>query len=246
MVLQAAAACSCSASTSCRCPSLLARPAPSRCVAGAPVGADRVILFAIGAVSTAALWAVYRYTGVRPGDQRGRRERAGGSEPRPLARPDRDDQLGASVPGSPRCAGAFIAPITFLQPTQLVVAGRSRRSRSGSSRTSRSFPLVFAAALGLGVVESLMARYVTAPGLSQSVPFVIVILMLVVRGRGLPLRSHVLDRLPQVGLGRIRPVPVAVTFVLLVVRADPVPVHAAGRTRSPSPWVSPSCACRSC
>ena len=61
-----------------------------------------------------------------------------------------------------------------------------------------------------------MTRYVTTPGLSQSVPFVVVIVVLIVRGRGLPLRSHVLDRLPAVGSGRIRPVPVLVTFAVLM------------------------------
>ena len=46
-------------------------------------------------------------------------------------------------------------------------------------------------------------------------PFLVVILVLVVRGRGLPLRSHVLDRLPIVGSGKVRPLTVAVLFAVM-------------------------------
>ena len=40
------------------------------------ISADRVILLGIAAVSTLALWALYRFTTLRPGDLRRGRERA--------------------------------------------------------------------------------------------------------------------------------------------------------------------------
>src|SRR3954452_11484856 len=80
----------------------------------------------------------------------------------------------------------------------------------------QSFALAFTGALLIGVSESLMARYVTTPGWSQSVPFLAVIIVLVVRGTALPLRSHILDRLPEVGSGRVKLVPTVITVAVAV------------------------------
>ena len=41
-------------------------------------------------------------------------------------------------------------------------------------------------------------------------PFLVIIVVLVIRGRGLPLRGSITDRLPRVGTGRIRPAVVVV------------------------------------
>jgi branched-subunit amino acid ABC-type transport system permease component/ABC-type branched-subunit amino acid transport system ATPase component len=194
-------------------PSLLPTE-PVEIIPGAPVGLDRMILLLLGLASTVVLWAVYRYTTF------GRATSAVAENQRAAASlghsPDRIATINWAVgSGIAALAGAFIAPITFLQPTQLALLVIPALA-VGLVANFTSFPLVFAAALGLGVIESLMARYVTTPGLSQSVPFVIVIVMLIVRGRGLPLRSHVLDRLPAVGSGKVRPIPVVATFVVLV------------------------------
>ena len=48
-------------------------------------------------------------------------------------------------------------------------------------------------------------------------PFLVIILVLVVRGRGLPLRGSITDRLPRVGTGRVRPLVVLVLVALAVV-----------------------------
>jgi len=181
---------------------------------GALVGIDRMILLLLGAASTAILWAVHRYTAF------GRATSAVAENQRAAASlghsPDRIATINWAVgSGLAALAGAFIAPITFLQPTQLALLVIPALA-VGLVANFTSFPMVFAAALGLGVVESLMTRYVTVPGLAQSVPFVIVVVVLVLRGRALPLRSHVLDRLPAVGSGRIRLVPTLVTFAVLV------------------------------
>ena len=100
-------------------------------------------------------------------------------------------------------AGVLIAPIILLQPTSLVllVVPAMAAALIGDFR---SFPITFAAALALGVAQSEMQLYVSTPGWPTAAPFLVVIAVLIVRGRSLPLRSLVLDRLPSVGTGRIR------------------------------------------
>ena len=50
-----------------------------------------------------------------------------------------------------------------------------------------------------------MVRYVSSPGWGQSVPFLVVILAMTVHGQALPLRSHLTDKLPELGRGLFRP-----------------------------------------
>jgi sulfate-transporting ATPase len=133
--------------------------------------------------------------------------------------------LGASISA---LAGALIAPITYLQPTLLVMLVIPALA-VGLLANFASFPIVFLAAAGLGIAEALTARYVTAPGWSQSIAFLIVIAVMVMRGRGIPLRSHVLDRLASVGSGRVRPIPIIVLFVILCVLYITV---------LPTPWLN--------
>jgi sulfate-transporting ATPase len=49
------------------------------------------------------------------------------------------------------------------------------------------------------------------------VPFVGVLLLMIVRGRGIPDRGHIRDRLPLVGTGRVRLIPLLAGFGLLLV-----------------------------
>src|SRR5262249_35061412 len=85
-----------------------------------------------------------------------------------------------------------------------------------------SFPITLVAALLIGVIQSEMARYVSTPGWNEAVPFLIVIVILVVRGRPLPVRSHVLERLPDIGSARIR---LAVAGPLVVAAAIAILFH---------------------
>ena len=77
-----------------------------------------------------------------------------------------------------------------------------------------SFPLTFLGGLLVGVLESEALHYGNPTGylkgLSTAVPFLVIVVLLIVRGRALPLRSFLADRLPSVGTGRIRPLPVVV------------------------------------
>ena len=188
---------------------------PTRTVSpihGAPVGLDRLLILAIGIAFTVVLAIVYKRTNFgRVTSAVAENERAAASLGHS---PDRiaviNWALGA---GLAALVGALLAPITFLQPTGLVilvVPGLAAALIGGF----RSFGLAFAGALGIGMTESLMARYVQTPGWSQSVPFLFVIAVLVVRGASLPLRSYVLDKLPAVGSGHVRRLPTLMLFAI--------------------------------
>ena len=76
----------------------------------------------------------------------------------------------------------------------------------------RSYWLTLAGGLLIGVLESEIAFLQTKvsdpaalQGWGRSVPFVVIIVVLMVRGRALPLRSEASERPPEVGSGRVRP-----------------------------------------
>ncbi|WP_052710756.1 branched-chain amino acid ABC transporter permease/ATP-binding protein [Pseudofrankia sp. DC12] len=191
------------------------RPAPSwlptrtiEIVKGTPVGLDRYAIVLIGCAATAGLWAVYRHT------RFGRVTSAVAENPQAAASlghsPGRvaalNWGLGSALAG---IAGTMIGPIIYLEPTQLVLLVLPALAAAMIGGFA-SFPLAFAAALGIGVAQGWLQRYVDNPGWSTAVPFLAVIGWLVLRGRGLPLRSHLLDRLPAAGSGRLRPGALAV------------------------------------
>ncbi|KAA1394216.1 branched-chain amino acid ABC transporter permease/ATP-binding protein [Aeromicrobium ginsengisoli] len=112
--------------------------------------------------------------------------------------------LGGALAG---LAGAlFPATSTgFMSVTQmsvLIIGGLS----TALLGQFRSFPLVLVGGLLIGVAQSLATRYVDQTGFADAIPFLIIIVVLIVRGRGLPVRGSATDRLPRVGNGRLRPV----------------------------------------
>jgi sulfate-transporting ATPase len=182
---------------------------------GVPVGLNDVIIFVIGLVITAALWAVYRFSPF------GRLTAAVAENQRATASLGRSPDtiavtnwmIGGGLAG---LAGVLIAPITFLDPNGLallVVPAMAAALVGGFA----SFPLAFAGALLIGIGESLTTRYVSNPGWSDSAAFLLIIIVVLIRGRGLPLRSFVLDRLAAVGTGRVRVIPLLVSYVVLMV-----------------------------
>ena len=70
----------------------------------------------------------------------------------------------------------------------------------------RSFPIALAAGLAIGIGESELTRFVDQPGVPKSLPFAVIVLVLLIRGRALPVRGHFLQRLPRIGGGRINPI----------------------------------------
>jgi ABC-type branched-subunit amino acid transport system ATPase component/branched-subunit amino acid ABC-type transport system permease component len=121
--------------------------------------------------------------------------------------------LGSALAG---LAGVLIAPSISLEPTGLVLLVIPALSAALVGQF-KSFPVTLAAALVIGIAESEITGYVSTPGWQDAAPFLVVILILVVRGEGLPLRSFVLDRLPRIGSGKIHVIPMLVAYAVILV-----------------------------
>jgi sulfate-transporting ATPase len=87
----------------------------------------------------------------------------------------------------------------------------------------RSFGLTLAGGIGLGIIQTEVAYYspswgTAGFGLADTAPFIVILLLLVLRGRDLPLRDFFLQRQPGVGSGRVHPlVAIACAVVGVVV-----------------------------
>ncbi|GGJ35586.1 branched-chain amino acid ABC transporter permease/ATP-binding protein [Streptomyces brasiliensis] len=198
-------------------------PTSTLSLGGVYVGIDRLIMFAIAAVLTAVLWAVNRFTTV------GLALRAASDNPVAAA------SLGWSPTTFGRLtwllssavaavAGILIAPLSSLSAADMpiLVVPVLAAALFGALK---SFPITFLASVLIGVGQSLAGYYVHAQGVAESLPFLLIIAVLVLRGRGLPGRGHVNDMLPEVGSGRVRPllvIPLVVIAAFLILRVFPI------------------------
>ena len=163
------------------------------------ITADRLYLFGIAAAVTAGLYAITKYTRVglaMTGVSENETATAAlGWSPDSVA-------LGTWAGGSALAglAGALVIPLTGLQSEEItsLITFATAAALLGSFY---SFPVTLVAALGLGVVESLLTIKATNPNLATIVPLAVIIFTLVVRGTALPLRGFVYDRLPRLGRG---------------------------------------------
>ena len=143
-------------------------------------------------------------------------------------------------------AAVLAAPLTGLSAVTftivVTVAGLGAALLGGF----HSFPLTLVGGLIIGVGEAMATLYggdITdflhqdlITGLNRMPAFLVIFLVVVVRGRGLPLRSHVAVRLPKLGTGEIN-----MRGVLLGVRRRPRPAvrgdgRDLGRRPPTSPW----------
>ncbi len=182
---------------------------------GVKVGSDRIYLLLLAAGVTALLWAVYRFTAF------GRSTNAVAENERNAAAlgvsPDAVAAANWALGGAlAAVAGVLIVPITGFAPgtLALLIVPALASAMIGSFA---SFPLTLLGGVVIGVAQSLMGRYVQTTGWADSAPFLAIIALLALRGRALPLRGFLTDRLPRVGTGRIAAGPVA--FGLITVSA---------------------------
>ncbi|MCW3013070.1 MAG: transporter related protein [Solirubrobacterales bacterium] len=165
------------------------------------ISADRLFLLGIAAVLTLGLWLLYRFTAFGLATSAvAENERAASSIG---WSPDRIATLnwilGSALAGF---AAILIAPIVTLQVTvmtNLILASIA----AALVAQFRSFPIALAAGLGIGIAQTELNRYVHQPGFGDSVPFMVIVIVLVVTGQALPLRDYFLQRLPSIGTGRI-------------------------------------------
>src|SRR5271165_5828415 len=163
---------------------------------------DRLYLLGIATALTVALWAVTRFTtlGLVPSAvaENQRAAAALGWSPDLVA--TATWTLGAVLAA---VAGILVVPLSGLAVSSLtlvVVAAMAAALVSGFS----SFPVTLAAGVVIGIVQSEMARYVQQPGWADAFPFLAIMAVLIVRGKTLPVRSHMLERLPGLGTGVVK------------------------------------------
>jgi sulfate-transporting ATPase len=179
---------------------------------GITVQEERIYLFVITLVVTFGLWAWTRYTRV------GLAITASAQNERAVQTlgwsPDRLSALTWTLGGMlGGFAAVLAAPLTGLSAVTftivVTVAGLGAALLGGFS----SFPLTLVGGLIIGIGEAMATLYGNdiqdvfhqdlITGLSRLPAFLVIFIVVVVRGRGLPLRSHVAERLPRLGTGEI-------------------------------------------
>ncbi|HSJ91741.1 MAG TPA: branched-chain amino acid ABC transporter permease/ATP-binding protein [Ilumatobacter sp.] len=165
------------------------------------ITADRLFLLAIGSISAALLWLLYRSTqfglATEAVSESERSAAAVGISPNRIA--VLNWALGSGIAA---VAGMLVVPIITLQVTamtSLVLAALA----AALVGDFRSFPIATAAGFALGIGQTLVGRFTQQEGLGPSLPFLVIIVMMVFRGRSIPLRDHFLRKLPMVGNGRM-------------------------------------------
>ncbi|MER7926122.1 MULTISPECIES: branched-chain amino acid ABC transporter permease/ATP-binding protein [unclassified Streptomyces] len=193
-------------------------------IAGATVSEDRVWLLGIAVAVTVVLHLLYRRTlfglaTTAVAEHEGAAAALGWSPDLIAAG---NWALGSALAG---LTAILIVPVIGLSVTGLTTLLLSALAAALVGRFS-SFPVTLAGGLVIGVAQSELTRFGSAvTGLASSVPFLFIALVLVARGRALPLRGTFLDRLPALGTGRARPVPLAlavVTGLVLVSLSTPL------------------------
>ena len=170
-------------------------------IAGAAVSSDRLWMLAIAVVLTLLLAAVWRFT------RMGWIAEAVSEDERTAAALGWSPQFVSATTWTSGAAlaavaGVFISPITQLDITALtfLIVPTLAATLVGGMR---SFELTFVGGIGIGVAQSLSGRYIDITGIQDALPFFLIVIILTVSGSSLPLRGHVLDRMPSVGTGRI-------------------------------------------
>ena len=170
---------------------------------------DRLIMLIVAAVLTVALYLLYRNTRFGLGTSAVAENELAASTLGWSA--DRiavaNWALGSALGG---LAAILVSPIVTLQVsalTNLVIAALAAALVAGF----RSFPIAFFAGVALGVAQTVVGRYTAdIPGFALSLPFFVIVVVLIVRGQSLPLRDFLLQRLPLIGTGRVKASYVAV------------------------------------
>lgn len=166
------------------------------------VGQDRLMLTAIAIVATLALMAAERHTRL------GLAARAV-SENRTVV---------ASMGWSPDLVAATAWAVGSVLAAVAAILAASMSSLNASGLTLLVVPAMAAALLGgfhsfgwtlggamlLGVAQSLVSRYVSAPGWQTAGPLLAIVVILAARGHRLPARTEHAERRPAVGTGSIR------------------------------------------
>ncbi|MFI0350084.1 ATP-binding cassette domain-containing protein [Actinomadura sp. 9N407] len=210
--------------------------------AGAGIGEDRFWVIGIAVALTLGLVALFRWTPF------GRTTEAIAENPVAAAALGKSPDVVATanwVLGAvlASLAGILVAPILFLSVEALALIVLRSLAAALVGRFV-SFWRTLAAALAIGVIETLLGRYIvnegplapfvsddqllfgtfTAQSVSHSAAFLMIVVVLFVSGRSLPVRGELLDRLPVLGTGRISLPGLLAALAVTVVVISVVPV----------------------
>jgi ABC-type branched-subunit amino acid transport system ATPase component/ABC-type branched-subunit amino acid transport system permease subunit len=113
-------------------------------------------------------------------------------------------------------AGVLISPLIGVDPTSmpLLVISVVAAALIGNFT---SFMMTFVGAIAIGVAQSELQYYVHTSGIIWSLPFAVVVVLVAIRGKGLPVRGFFVERLPEVGTGIVRAKVVVPAFVIAAV-----------------------------
>lgn len=189
-------------------------PSSSIGVGGVVIGVNQLILLGIAILVTAILWSLDRYSrlgvAMKANAENQRAAQALGWSPDLLA------AIAWGVGGAlTAVAVILVGTLSGIQTEQsslLIFPMLAAAVVGGFS----SFPLTLLAGLVIGIGESVIAGYVTVPGAGQGLPLALIVLIVVIRGRGVLIHGITGDRLPRLGSGRIR---FRILLPLLVVAA---------------------------
>jgi ABC-type branched-subunit amino acid transport system ATPase component/branched-subunit amino acid ABC-type transport system permease component len=167
---------------------------------GIAVGLDRLVLCAIAGLVTLGLWALYQKSDF------GRQTSAVAEDVTAAAALGVSAErvsavncmLGGAMAG---LAGILLIPLTGLMPPVLVLMIIPMLAAALIGGFS-SFPRTFAAGMAIGVAQSLIAGSALGTGTATTLPFLVIIAVMVLQGRSLPMRGYATDRLPAVSLPR--------------------------------------------
>ena len=192
------------------------------------IGKDRLVLLAVGVSLTILLAVVYRFTrfglATTAVAESRRATAAQGISPDVVAAINW--ALGSMLAVLAAILVVNIAGLSVILLTLLIVPALAAALVGGF----RSFPLTMLGGLLIGGLQAEIAwlqtyltqqegHSVTLAGWADSIPFLVIIVVLIVFGRSLPLRGETTERPPAIGAGRVRPailVPAVAVAVVLI------------------------------
>jgi branched-subunit amino acid ABC-type transport system permease component len=175
------------------------------------LGVDRLYMLGAALIISALLWAGFRFTRLGLGTQAASANERGASllgfSPTGIAAINW--ALGSALAA---LAGIMIAPLTGVDEQQLPLIVFPALAAALVGRFS-SFGIVTTAAVVIGMVQSELLNLWSQQGVQTAAPFIVVIAVMVIAGRGLPTRGSVSEgRPPRAPAGLVRPL----TFVVAI------------------------------
>lgn len=170
-------------------------------IGGLLLGVDRMILFAGALVFTVTLGVVYRRTvfglATTASAENQLATQALGYSPDRIAA--MNWTIGSAISG---LAGILLAPYMGVQ-VQAQIIMLLPAIAAALLGGLRSFPLMFVGGILIGVLQANATRFVELSGIAMAVPFIVIMLVLLIKSPEIIIRTSLQERRPRVGTGQI-------------------------------------------